>query len=376
MIRESIIEARTFGTIAALGCLLCGSVFSQDGFVTLFNGQDLSGWSAVGTPEAFVVKDGAIYCTGAKPYPSWLRTDREYENFVLRFEYQTQGWYEGGILFHAPLDGPASKIGFKLHLRHDKKEYGARSPGAIYDAAAPLKIANLPSGKWNQCEVVCDWPRLRVTLNRILIHNIDMSDHEAFKYRLRKGFIGIQNIGCKAFFRNIRIKLLPNKEHWIDLFASGIDGFRVQGHSDWQIWDKVLTGRGNDGAAITKQEYEAPYELQVWAKTMVNGNGGVLFNYKNRRVEVQVFNTPDSTNPTGSLYGIAPANRVLAQDERWFLLQIFNSGPKAMVMVNGEKVCETEKLQPPYKGGIGFQQHTPNAVIHYRGARIRPLKDY
>jgi hypothetical protein len=366
-------SVQLLGGLAMLCGLLGGSAPAEDAYVTLFNGKDLSGWSAVGTPEAFAVKDDAIYCTGAGPYPSWLRADSEYENFILRFEYQTLGWYEGGVLFHAPVDGPVSRLGFKLHLRHDQKQYAARSPGAIYDAAAPLGIANLPSGKWNQCEVACDWPRLRVTLNGKLIHNIDMNAAEAFKYRLRKGYIGIQNIGCKAYFRNIRIRPLPDKEQWLDLFASGVSGFRTQGHSEWRIRDNVLTGRGNDGTAITKEQFEGPFELQVWARTIVNGNGGVLFNYGNRGVEVQCFNAPDSTNPTGSLYGIAPANRAVAQDEQWFLLQIFNYGAKAMVMVNGEKVCETDKLRPPYEGGIAFQQHTPNAVIQYRGARIRPL---
>jgi hypothetical protein len=86
---------------------------------------------------------------------------------------------------------------------------------------------------------------------------------------------------------------------------------------------------------------------------------------------VQCFNAPDSTNPTGSLYNIAPARRVVSKDEEWFLLQIFGAGPKAMVLVNGEKVCATNNLKPPYQGGIGFQQHTPGAVIHYRGARLK-----
>ena len=372
MIRQSVwLTGAPAGFVILCG-LLGGSAPAEDAFFTLFNGKDLSGWSAVGAPDAFGVKDGSIYSTGAKPYPSWLRTEKQYENFLLRFEYQTQGWYEGGILFHAPLDGPASKLGFKLHLRHDKKEYGARSPGAIYDVAAPLSIANLPSDQWNSCQVECYWPRLHVRLNGTVIHDIDMSADDAFKYRLRKGYIGIQNIGCKAYFRNIHIKPLPSKEKWLDLFATGMEGFRVDGHSDWQIRDDVLTGKGNDGTAITREEFEGPFELQVWVKTIVNGNGGVLFNYGNRGVEVQCFNSPDSTNPTGSLYGIAPAGRILSQDEQWFLLQIFSNGPKAMVMVNGEKVCETDKLQPPYKGGIAFQQHTPNAVIQYRGARIRP----
>jgi len=93
--------------------LLCALAVSpasaRDGFTPLFNGRDLSGWVPVGTPGAFKVEKGAILSTGASPYPSWLRTEMPYENFALRLEYQTLGWYEGGILIHAPVDGPASK---------------------------------------------------------------------------------------------------------------------------------------------------------------------------------------------------------------------------------------------------------------------------
>ena len=83
------------------------SAAADEGFTPLFNGRNLQGWVAVGPAEAFIVRGSAIFSTGAGPYPSWLRSEREYENFVLRFEYQTEGWYEGGILLHAPLDGPA-----------------------------------------------------------------------------------------------------------------------------------------------------------------------------------------------------------------------------------------------------------------------------
>jgi hypothetical protein len=346
---------------------------AEEGYVSLFNGRDLQGWIPVGTPEAFTVKDSAIYTTGARPYPSWLRSEREYENFVLRFQYRTEGWYEGGVLLHVPLDGPGSKLGFKIHLRHDKKAYGLRSPGAIYDVAAPRSIANLPSGQWNKCELECNWPRLRVTLNDKLIHEISMDTDDAFRYRLRRGFIGLQNIGCRASFKDIKIRVLPDQERWTHLFASGMDGLNAQGHADWQIQDDVLTGQGGDGAAFTREDFAAPFELQVWVKTMVNGNGGVLFHAGPGRVEVQCFNAPDSTNPTGSLYGIAPAQRVLSRDQEWFLLQIFSHGAQAQVRVNGEEVSKTHALKPPYKGSIGFQQHTPGGIIHYRGARIRRL---
>ncbi len=363
--------------ILTLGLLVyggfCASAEVEDNFVSLFNGENLSGWFPVGTPEAFVVKNDCIYTTGASPYPSWLRSEKEYENFVFRFEYQTEGWYEGGVVFHAPLDGPASKIGLKLHLRHEQQEYGARSPGAIYDAVEPLSIANHPSGEWNTCEIECNWPRLRITLNGEVIHDLDMEKNEALRYRLRRGYIGIQNLGNRAYFRNLQIRPLPDKEKWIHLFDAGMEGFNLFEDTEWRIDGDILTGKGKNGFVVTRQEFEGPYELQVWGKTIVNGNGGVHINWadEQKHIEIQCFNSPDCTNPTGSIYGISPAERVVSRDEEWFLLQIFNDGPYAMVWVNGEKVCETNQIKPPFKGGIGFQQHTHGTVIQYRGARVK-----
>lgn len=349
---------------------------SADEAEPLFNDRDLSGWVEVGTPGAFEVKDGAIYVNGKSPYPSWLRTESTYENFILSFEYKTEGWFEGGILFHAPVDGPASKLGVKMHIRHDPHEYGKRSPGALYDLAAPLEIANKPSGEWNRCRIEVDYPRLNVELNGTLIHDIDMSEHPGFRHRLRSGHIGIQNIGCRAHFRNIEIQQLPSSDEWIDLFEDGLEHFNFIGETDWSLEDGVLTGRIGDGFAITNQSFAEPYELQVWVRTQVNGNGGVNFNMSGdkRGVEIQCFNAPDSTNPTGSLYHIEYADRVVSRDEEWFLIHLIAEGSSATVFVNGEKVVVTDSLPEPYQGQIGFQQHTHGAVIHYRDARLKPLR--
>ena len=114
-----------------------------------------------------------------------------------------------------------------------------------------------------------------MTLNDELIHDISMDTDAAFRHRLRRGFIGIQNIGCRASFRNIQIRALPDQEQlWQPLFRSGMAGMHGQGHSDWRIEDEVLTGQGKDGVAVTRDEFSSPFELQVWVKTIVNGNGG------------------------------------------------------------------------------------------------------
>src|SRR6516164_5681043 len=60
---------------------------AEDGFRPLFNGKDLAGWVPVNVaPETFTARDGMIVSTG-KP-TGVLRTDRQYENFVLELEWR------------------------------------------------------------------------------------------------------------------------------------------------------------------------------------------------------------------------------------------------------------------------------------------------
>ena len=351
---------------------------SSDGFISLFNGKDLSGWTVEGAPGSFEVKNGSIRTTGAKPYPSMLRSRHQYENFILRFSFKTEKkWHEGGLSLHAPAEGPASEMGFRIHLRHNPEDFGDHSMGAVYNVATPLAFPGLPAQKWNRFEVFCSWPVLRVTLNGTLIHNINMAKDSAWRHRLRVGFIKLEDICNSAgLYKDIEIKPLPGKTKWISLFSAP-DSLRI-GEEKWtyDAATQTFSTSGDGSMAYTRREFKPPYELQVWVKTMVNGNGGVIFNHQKgggHGVEVQCFNVSGATNPTGSIYGLAPAKKVVSRDEEWFLIQLFNEGRHAEVYVNGEKVSETDALKEPYGGEIGFQHHTPKGRISYRGAKIRPL---
>ena len=367
----------------ALGFSLSATVaLGADGFVSLFNGKDLTGWTTVGTEGSFSVKKGAIRTTGVHPYPAWLRSDKQYENFVLRFSFKPEGgWYEGGVFIHAPAQGPGADIGFRIHTSHSPTPYGTHSMGAIYNVATPLAFPGFSPKKWNKFEVTCQWPILKITLNGMLIHNIDMSKDPAWKHRLRKGFIGIDHISnAKGLYKDIEIKELPGKQKWVSLFTAP-DCLKITGKSKWTYDAKTQTflAVGKNSMAYTKQEIKAPYELQVWVKTITpNENGGVIFNAspstKQHGPEAQCFSVPGATNPTGSLYHIDSAKKVITRDNEWFLLQLFNEGAHVTVYINGQKMSETKNMKPPYKGVFGFQQHTPNGKIKYRGARVRSLK--
>ena len=57
-----------FIALYGLFLICCGKGLAEEGFISLFNGEDLKGWRAVGTADAFVVKNHSIYTTGASPY--------------------------------------------------------------------------------------------------------------------------------------------------------------------------------------------------------------------------------------------------------------------------------------------------------------------
>jgi 3-keto-disaccharide hydrolase len=84
---------------AAVRALRAQSIGIEPGFVSLFDGQTLAGWSVQeGPPSAFRVADGAIVVDEGSNFPTWLRSDRQYENFDFRCEFFLKGWMNSGIL--------------------------------------------------------------------------------------------------------------------------------------------------------------------------------------------------------------------------------------------------------------------------------------
>lgn len=180
-----------------------------DGFVSLFNGTSLEGWTITGRNKAgFVLKDGAI--EWAAPGGGTVRSRDRYDNFVLRLEWKIlEEGGNSGIFLRAPRANRQSKMGFEFQIMGD---YGAppgvQSTGAIYSVLAPLKNAGRPAGQWNDLEIRLDGPHYRAVLNGEVIQDVNFDDHPELRHRLRRGFIAIQDHSNPAAFRNIRIKKL------------------------------------------------------------------------------------------------------------------------------------------------------------------------
>ena len=93
---------------------------AEAGFTSLFDGKTLAGWTLVGGHgEGYGVKDGVLFC--AKGGGGKLLTDKEYSDFVLRFEFRMPP--EGsnnGLGIRAPSEGDAAYQGMELQILDEK----------------------------------------------------------------------------------------------------------------------------------------------------------------------------------------------------------------------------------------------------------------
>ena len=194
----------------------------EKGFVSLFDGKTLDGWTLVdkGKGTGYIVKDGAIVCPldgGGN-----LLTEKEFANFVLRFEFRSEPGGNNGIGIRAPLAGDIAYSGMEIQVLdhfHDKykdKIKLTQYHGAVYDVIAPTVTDALkPAGEWNKEEIVADGRRIKVTLNGKPITDADLDgvkDPAVLKKHPglarttgRIGFLGHRSL---VEFRNIRIKVL------------------------------------------------------------------------------------------------------------------------------------------------------------------------
>jgi hypothetical protein len=196
---------------------------AEPGFTSLFDGKSLNGWTLVeksNSGRGYIVENGAIVCPADGG--GNLLTDRDFSNFILRFEFKMEPGGNNGIGIRAPLQGDIAYSGMEIQvLDHDHERYRGRLKptqyhGSIYDVFPAKTGALKPAGEWNAEEIRADGRRITVTLNRQVIVDADL-DSVKDEAILKKhpglarngGRVGFLGHGTRVEFRNIRIKELP-----------------------------------------------------------------------------------------------------------------------------------------------------------------------
>jgi hypothetical protein len=261
------------------------------GFVPLFNGKDLTGWVNVNcAPGTFYVKDGEIITTG-KP-TGFLRTQKQYENFVAEFEWMHVNKKEVGnsgfFVWADPLPAVGTpytrgiEVQVLVNLTYTDKKSGAvtaTSQGDLFsihgatckpDRPHPLGWSRcLPSenrckggGEWNHYKVVARDGVLKLHVNGKEVSGL--SDCKP-----RKGYLALESEGAECHFRHLKIQELPSThpkpeetaavaQDFKNLFT-GLDlsGWRADEETKkhWQPKDWMLRYDGSGQALRTEKTF-------------------------------------------------------------------------------------------------------------------------
>jgi hypothetical protein len=188
---------KTFSLIAALGLLLALNATAADEaqWTSLFNGKDLTGWVPVHDVTFEVVEGNLRLVKGM----GWLRTEKEYQDYVLEFEWMPlDEQYDSGIFFRCIEEGkPWPKDGWQVNLKYSA--VGQLVKG--YKGTLPAEATKQPLNKWVKTRLEVKGKTVKLWIN----------DEENWTYNeidVAKGYIGIQAENKRFDFRNFRVKPL------------------------------------------------------------------------------------------------------------------------------------------------------------------------
>jgi hypothetical protein len=208
--KKAILLFSIIATVAMANSALAAEA-DADGFRTLFNGKDTTGWKLRNAKghNSWTVVDGILKNSVNKgEHGTDLVTEDKFWNFTVKYDYMVP-------------DG--SNSGFYLRGRHELQilgDYKSGKPskngnGSIYNIKAPDEFASKPADEWQTCEATIIGNKITVILNGKKIHdNVECkvaTGSEIDKKINEPGPIFLQGDHGTVSFRNIKIKELPKE---------------------------------------------------------------------------------------------------------------------------------------------------------------------
>ena len=286
-----------------LSLILSAPLFGQEeGFTPLFNGKDLTGWVNVNcAPETWTVKDGLLHCDGVPT--GALRTERQYENFILELEWRhlKPGGNAGVFIWAGPLSATGQPFLRAIEVQVLDHGYGQSKSHTTHGDVFPIHGSSMkplgrhngqrsfpseerskPSPEWNHYRIACLDGSLRLAVNGKEVSGGD-------DCTWRKGFLALESEGGVVDWRNLRIKELPGGKATPEQTApladgsgSLYDGRSLKGWTgsaepaaDWHPDDWQLATAGK-GGTLTLNKKPGDFRLQFDVRGEAEGGEAPL----------------------------------------------------------------------------------------------------
>jgi len=198
--RTSVIRRARLVAIALPLVLLAacggGPDVDEEGWQTLFNGSDLSGWNVVGDANWRVEERAAR--ADRSTAASFLVSEERFADFELELEFWVDPEANSGVFLRCQDAGTITDTScYEANIFDTRPDQTYRT-GSIVNVAEPAEFV-YTGGQWNRLRIMADGTRLRVTLNgRAMVETEDS--------RFSSGPIALQYAAGTVMFRNVRIR--------------------------------------------------------------------------------------------------------------------------------------------------------------------------
>jgi len=378
----------------------------EQGWVSLFDGKSLKGWVAEpgGQRDRFSVRDGVIHVEGSKD-GGWLRTDRKYADFTLRYQVRyVSPDHTGntGLILRSPEITISGRNwpgrGFEMELRDMTNEKSllpwqgnilALQPGAppgkfTFDTEAARRSFR-PTGEWNDIEIIAHGNRMWTKANGEWLAT-------AYNVAHPDGHVGFQAEDGIVEYRALSIRehdrdsVTPDS--WVPLFKDGkLNGLVLNDQryaANMAIADGVLRFSGSGGYLRTERPYTS-YTLRLEFRTRTpEADSGIFLRAPLKSDDENGW--PTNTAEAQLRHQTEPLPTEAAADRRWIgsflrrggtegpvtidtdavihayrgldqwqVAEIAVTGRNAAFFLNGQLLGEAQNIANPEGGYVGLQ---------------------
>ncbi|MES2790864.1 MAG: DUF1080 domain-containing protein [Planctomycetota bacterium] len=177
---------------------------AEDGWISLFNGKDLTGWKASEKGE-FKAEDGMIVVRGKKAH---LFTDKEFKNFDFKCEIMTEPGSNSGFYIHTKYmeDWPTQGYEVQVNCSHGDPVRN----GSLYNVVKNY-VPHAKDNEWYTLEVIVKGKNIVTKVNGTVVVDYTEPEGVTGTRKLGKGSFAIQAHDPKSVvkYRNLMVKELP-----------------------------------------------------------------------------------------------------------------------------------------------------------------------
>lgn len=153
---KQLLRMMAVATMATIGT---AAADDGPGWISLFNGKDLSGWKAAGQ-GAFEVVDGAIRVSGG---PAHLFSEQEFKDFEFKAEVRTTKGSNSGIYFHTRFQAEGWPVqGFEAQVNVSHTD--PIRTGSLY-GVVNVGETDAKDDEWYETHVVVQGPHITIRID-------------------------------------------------------------------------------------------------------------------------------------------------------------------------------------------------------------------